>query len=184
MRPQVGHGCGCISPPGSFGPHGSKGSTGCSSAATVNHGVERLHHPLRQVITAKRARRLLLFASERLLSVSRRGGLVVAGVEQVTAPEQDPVDGPTSGAATGGDSTDPPNYRPRHARRRARWPWFVAGLVVIAMAAGTTTVLTRRDADHDGGRATLGGQAPPAGVAPAPNNEPGFSTDTSGGAGS
>ena len=108
----------------------------------------------------------------------------MAGVEQVTAPEQDPVDGPTSGAATGGDSTDPPNYRPRHARRRARWPWFVAGLVVIAMAAGTTTVLTRRDADHDGGRATLGGQAPPAGVAPAPNNEPGFSTDTSGGAGS
>jgi hypothetical protein len=40
-----------------------------------------------------------------------------------------------------------PHYRARHAGRRAKWPWFVAGLVVIAVAAGTTTVLTRRDTD-------------------------------------
>jgi peptidyl-prolyl cis-trans isomerase B (cyclophilin B) len=111
----------------------------------------------------------------------------VSGVEQMTddaTEEADPVD-PTPAA---GDPTDPdeqhPHYRARHARRRAKWPWFVAGLVVIAVAAGTTTVLTRRDNDPGGGRVTLGEQTPPpAGVAPAPNNDPGLSTDPQAGTG-
>ena len=114
----------------------------------------------------------------------------MAGVEQVTAPERDSVDEPGSGTPGGENPTpdpdgpDHPHYRPRHARRRAKWPWFVAGLVVIAMAAGTTTVLTRRDPGHGGGRVTLGGQTPPpAGLAPAPTNDPGLSTDPQAGTG-
>jgi len=139
----------------------------------------------------------------------------VAGVEQVTAPEQvaaekstdeaepdvdmtaeDPGrDGPaepagtavTAGADGAGNPTDPPGnerpgYRPRHARRRARWPWFVAGcLVVVLLAAGAVVALdARRGAD----RPTLGERsAPPAGVAPAPNTAAAPDTATAGGTG-
>ncbi len=118
----------------------------------------------------------------------------MAGVEQVTAPEpaaagktgktgesgatEDGTVDPENRTPAGGNPTEPdeaerPNYRPRHARRRGKWPWFVAGsLVIVLLAAGATAaVIARRDAD--GGRATLGERsAPPAGIAPAPNSAP------------
>lgn len=109
----------------------------------------------------------------------------MAGVKQVTETsgeetvdpdphaDPDPDDEPLAEDPTAGFPTDPdelPNYRPRHARRRARWPWFVAAsLVIVLLAAGAATVIARRGTDHDAGRATLGERsAPPAGIAPAP----------------
>jgi peptidyl-prolyl cis-trans isomerase B (cyclophilin B) len=64
------------------------------------------------------------------------------------------------------DKAGPPAYRARHARRRARWPWFVAGcLVIVLLAAGVAAaVISRRDAGPVSGRT-----APPAGIAPDTN---------------
>jgi peptidyl-prolyl cis-trans isomerase B (cyclophilin B) len=143
-----------------------------------------------------------------LLSVFEARRTVVAGVEQVTAAEQAAAEesrsrkstieaAPADGVAGAGHATGAgdvgagdvgaadataggPDYRPRHARRRGKMRWIVAGsLVVVLLAAGAAAaVIARRDADPGGGRATLGEQtAPPAGIAPAPNSEPNTAPD-------
>jgi peptidyl-prolyl cis-trans isomerase B (cyclophilin B) len=119
----------------------------------------------------------------------------VAGVEQVTAPEQDAAGKSTtepgataaepagsedaSGAAGkvaadsgAGNPTDPAvaGYRPRHARRRARRPWLVAScLILVLLAAGATAaVIAHRGTD----RASVSDRpVPPAGIAPAPDTD-------------
>jgi peptidyl-prolyl cis-trans isomerase B (cyclophilin B) len=90
--------------------------------------------------------------------------------------------GSTPASTAGNPTPDPvgteqPQYRARHARRRRRWPWFVAAsLVAVLLAGAATAVITRRAAENggaDNGGATRGEQsAPPAGVAPAPAPAP------------
>jgi peptidyl-prolyl cis-trans isomerase B (cyclophilin B) len=77
-----------------------------------------------------------------------------------TAVNPTGADGPPDGG-------EPPTYRPRHARRRGKWPWFVAGcLVIVLLAAGAATaVILRRDTDR-GGPTRSDGSARPAGIAP------------------
>lgn len=126
----------------------------------------------------------------------------MAGVEQVTEPEQaaaerstpepDEVDAgdsanrtPAAGNPTVPDEGERTHYRPRHARRRAKWPWFVAAslVIVLLIAGATAAVIARRDADH-GGDALGERSAPPAGIAPAPHTPPNAAADAAGTGGS